>query len=64
MKKKTPNAQRPTPNIERFADGPWITELPNSEYGIGRKRQCDRFCNEEENAERPRSNGSQMRLGD
>lgn len=41
MNKKTPNAQRPTPNIEWFADGPRVTELTNSEYGAAKEQRDD-----------------------
>src|SRR5436309_9881938 len=36
MTKKTPNAQRRTPNIEWTMDGIRISELPNSNYGARR----------------------------
>ena len=36
MTKKTPNAQRPTPNAEWTMDGIRISELPNSNYGARR----------------------------
>jgi four helix bundle protein len=36
MKKKTPNAQRPTPNIEWTAGGLSVSEPPNSEYGANK----------------------------
>ncbi len=36
IKKRTPNAERPTPNIEWTGDGIRVSELPNSNYGARR----------------------------
>lgn len=42
MKKRTPNAQRRTPNIEWNPDGILISEAPNAEYSAARyHRQYD-----------------------
>jgi four helix bundle protein len=41
MKKKTPNAERPTPNIEWSPVGIRISESPNAEYVASKKPQYD-----------------------
>jgi len=41
MRKKTPNAQRRTPNIEWETRGLRVTESANSEYGASKNRKYD-----------------------